>query len=372
MATKDEEVDVLLTGFEVFGRHTINPSWEIVKTLNDMPLHGLKVRAHLLPVDYAGVDESYPKILAQYPNLKLIINCGVGSAGSLQLEQIARNGPYTRLDNSNSAPATELCRAEDDPSFVRKTTLPLEDLVADLTRAAPDLQLKTSTDAGLFLCEYTFYNSLRAQRCPAVFFHVPPYGSPYSESVLRLHAFNVLSRLVRHIASASPKALRPKVGLAVLVTSKAYPGCVIVGRRKSAHSDGNPTGKGSWALPGGHLEFGESFEACAAREVAEECGLNDLTRVRHVATVNSIDKTSNYHYVVPFVAAETSGEPVAMEKDKCDAWEWRRWSDLPQPLFAPLAQLKATAFDPFASSSSNGIGNGLQDDKHDTNSTQPA
>ena len=35
---------------------------------------------------------------------------------------------------------------------------------------------------------------------------------------------------------------------------------------------------GNWDLPKGHLEQGESLEVCAAREVAEECGL-EQTRI---------------------------------------------------------------------------------------------
>lgn len=32
-------------------------------------------------------------------------------------------------------------------------------------------------------------------------------------------------------------------------------------------------GEGTWTMPGGKLEFGESFEAGAVREVAEETGI---------------------------------------------------------------------------------------------------
>lgn len=45
------------------------------------------------------------------------------------------------------------------------------------------------------------------------------------------------------------------------VPLSSCPSCLLVHRLGS-------TGSGTWALPGGKLEYQESFEACAAREVS--------------------------------------------------------------------------------------------------------
>lgn len=40
---------VLITGFEPFGGERLNPSWEVVKQLNDMELVGTRIVARQLP-----------------------------------------------------------------------------------------------------------------------------------------------------------------------------------------------------------------------------------------------------------------------------------------------------------------------------------
>jgi 8-oxo-dGTP diphosphatase len=115
---------------------------------------------------------------------------------------------------------------------------------------------------------------------------------------------------------------------------------VLLGKRTGSH------GAGTWALPGGHLEFGESIEECASREVREEAGLV----VHHVALgpyTNDVFPSEGKHYVTLFVIAGCqTGEPRLLEPDKCSAWQWFRWSELPQPLFQPLASLVGSGYVP--------------------------
>jgi 8-oxo-dGTP diphosphatase len=57
---------------------------------------------------------------------------------------------------------------------------------------------------------------------------------------------------------------RPKVGVGVFIIKDKK---ILMGKRINSH------GEGTWSLPGGHLEFFETFEDCAKREVMEETGL---------------------------------------------------------------------------------------------------
>lgn len=129
----------------------------------------------------------------------------------------------------------------------------------------------------------------------------------------------------------------PRVGVAVFVLRG---GRFLLGRRRGAH------GAGEWALPGGHLEFGESIEACARREVAEETGLS-LTNLRLGPYSNDHFVAEGRHYVTLFVLADArEGEPELREPEKCEGWEWRGWSELPETLFLPLRSLKERGYTP--------------------------
>lgn len=60
----------------------------------------------------------------------------------------------------------------------------------------------------------------------------------------------------------------------------------------------NLTFSGSLGLPGGHLEFGESFATCAARELLEETGIEVKEGEVHFLTAgNNVFEKERKHYV---------------------------------------------------------------------------
>lgn len=121
--------------------------------------------------------------------------------------------------------------------------------------------------------------------------------------------------------------MSPQIGVGVLIFRD---GKLLLGQRKNSH------GAGDWSAPGGHLEFGESPEACARREVLEETGLQ-LDALQNGAFVSNVFPEVNKHYItLLMVAQEARGEPQLMEPKKCSGWQWFAPQDLPEPLFAPL------------------------------------
>lgn len=135
----------------------------------------------------------------------------------------------------------------------------------------------------------------------------------------------------------------PRVGVGVLLLRA---GLVLLGERLGAH------GAGSWAPPGGHLEFGESIAQCASRELLEETGLV-AHNVRDGPYANTVFADAELHYLTVFAIVERAeGLPTVREPGKCVRWEWFAWHALPSPLFEPLRALHATGFSPSTTSPS--------------------
>ncbi len=123
------------------------------------------------------------------------------------------------------------------------------------------------------------------------------------------------------------KENRPKVGLAVIACRE---GKILLGKRLGTQPN-------TWCFPGGHMEYGESFEQTARRETLEEAGL-ELENLRYLHTTN--DVYPDRHYITVFMVADANvGEPDVREPDKTIEWGWYDWDAMPQPLFQPIINL---------------------------------
>jgi 8-oxo-dGTP pyrophosphatase MutT (NUDIX family) len=99
--------------------------------------------------------------------------------------------------------------------------------------------------------------------------------------------------------------LNPSPGVTVIVESPE--GRVLIAKRSPAIAFG-----GQWCLPGGYIEYEETFLAAARREVWEETGLT--VRLKGIVNVVSNQYRGDHHTLVVVLLAEVlAGEPVAAD-----------------------------------------------------------
>lgn len=116
-------------------------------------------------------------------------------------------------------------------------------------------------------------------------------------------------------------------------------GKILLGMR---HTDPNKAdselhGEGTWTLPGGKLEWGETFEEGAVREVKEETGI--IAENPEVISVHN-HKNQYAHFVtIGLVCSTWEGEAKVMEPDEIIEWQWFDIQNLPTPMYFPSAEV---------------------------------
>jgi 8-oxo-dGTP diphosphatase len=118
---------------------------------------------------------------------------------------------------------------------------------------------------------------------------------------------------------------------------------VLLGQRHTdpAKADSELHGEGTWTMPGGKLEFGESFEEGAVREVLEEIGVEVKSDGLEVIILSN-DIVPDAHFVTIGLLCKNfpkDAEPRVMEPDEITKWEWFDLEDLPTPLFKPSKKI---------------------------------
>jgi 8-oxo-dGTP diphosphatase len=93
---------------------------------------------------------------------------------------------------------------------------------------------------------------------------------------------------------------------------------ILLWTRLSSH------GENTLCPPGWHLEFWESIEACAIREIFEETGwVYNIEEVQIVGTTNDVYKEEKRHYITLHTTLKYNwSETIVKEPEKMINWKW--------------------------------------------------
>ncbi|MDD5177711.1 MAG: NUDIX domain-containing protein [Candidatus Nanoarchaeia archaeon] len=133
---------------------------------------------------------------------------------------------------------------------------------------------------------------------------------------------------------ANDKRVGAGIGVMMLRNNK-----VLLGKRHDnpGKADSALHGEGTWTMPGGRLEFGESFEDGAEREVLEETGIK--LRKFGVICVNN-ERLKDAHFVtIGLFSEDFEGDPRVMEPDEITEWKWFELDKLPNNIFFPSKKI---------------------------------
>ncbi|WP_437922809.1 NUDIX hydrolase [Sorangium sp. So ce291] len=152
---------------------------------------------------------------------------------------------------------------------------------------------------------------------------------------MEIAPLTMLPRSVLALAKEVARALlrRPVVGIAA--AAQTADGRWLLVRRSDT---------GTWALPGGTLEWGETLRDTVVRELAEEAGVTEVEVGRVVGVYSRPDRDIRFHAVTVVVAARI-GAPTRPPQNPLEIREARLFRDdeLPAELAMGMGDLLAAA-----------------------------
>lgn len=165
---------LLLTGFEPFLNHPINPTEEIVLRLDGAQIGEYEVKGVLLPVDFEKAPAAILEAVREVaPDAVLSLGLAAGRT-EITPERIAINCRDGAADNSGRALVDSKIAEEGADGYF--STLPIRMLVDTLNEKGYPASISNS--AGTYLCNnvmYTVLHELKGKKVsiPAGFVHVP-------------------------------------------------------------------------------------------------------------------------------------------------------------------------------------------------------
>ena len=93
--------------------------------------------------------------------------------------------------------------------------------------------------------------------------------------------------------------------------------------------------EGTWCIPGGNIEYGETFFEAGKREVKEETDLDIDVNDLELFCVQTDLNEYNHYISVGMLCKNYSGQVKVMEPDQIVCWEWIDLDNLPENIFSP-------------------------------------
>jgi len=166
---------ILLSGFEIFGDHPVNPSQELLQRLPKKMEPNIKLEKITLPVDH----QSAPRIIIKEiherkPDAVIAFGLAAGRA-KISLERVAVNLMDFRIQDNAGAVISDKPVIPEGPAAYF-TTLPIR--VMHLALRDAGIPVEISLSAGSYLCNQVFYTIMHEiaanfQEIPAGFVHLP-------------------------------------------------------------------------------------------------------------------------------------------------------------------------------------------------------
>lgn len=147
---------VLVTGFEPFGGEKINPSYEVVKQLDDKISDADIIKLQVPVVFYKSVNTVIKKIHEEAPDIILMIG-QAGGRYNISVERIAININDARIeDNEGNRPVDEAIDKDGLPAYF--SSIPVRKIVERMIEN--NIPAAISNSAGTYVCNHLLYGIL--------------------------------------------------------------------------------------------------------------------------------------------------------------------------------------------------------------------
>ncbi|MCW1240646.1 pyroglutamyl-peptidase I [Bacillus pretiosus] len=166
---------VLLTGFDPFGGESINPAWEVAKSLHEKTIGEYKIISKQVPT----VFQKSISVLKEYIeelNPEMIICIGqAGGRPDITIERVAINIDDARIADNEGNQPVDVPVVEEGPAAYW-STLPMKAIVKRLQKES--IPASVSQTAGTFVCNHLFYGLMHGlekqdKKIKGGFIHIP-------------------------------------------------------------------------------------------------------------------------------------------------------------------------------------------------------